>query len=191
MSGSLRERKPEVAAAMRLDALGSQHERALGLFLEAFARAGEKRIPAFLLPTDWPHTRIVEVLSAWARGEQLPQGWVPSTTWFLFRGEAIVAVANLRHRLCPALVRCGGHVGYSVVPGERGRGLATFLLEAVKRHARAMGHARLLLTCDEQNHASSRVIEKCGGALVPASAGEQGAPEILRYWIELAPSAAS
>ena len=56
-----------------------------------------------------------------------------------------------------------GHIGYSVPPSLRGRGYATLLLQMLLQRAYARGMEKVLLTCDVDNYASQRVIEKCGG----------------------------
>jgi predicted acetyltransferase len=73
-----------------------------------------------------------------------------------------------------------GHVGYAIVPWKRGRGYATRALELLLPIARDQGLPRLLATCDEDNIASRRVIEKCGGV----NAGRQG--QKLCFWLATA-----
>jgi predicted acetyltransferase len=56
-----------------------------------------------------------------------------------------------------------GHVGYAVVPWHRGRGVASAALRAVLAHARALGLPFVDVTCDVDNAASIKVIERAGG----------------------------
>ncbi len=56
-----------------------------------------------------------------------------------------------------------GHVGYAVVPRKQRQGHATRALALLLPIARDLGLARLLITCDEDNLASRRVIERNGG----------------------------
>jgi predicted acetyltransferase len=58
-----------------------------------------------------------------------------------------------------------GHIGYAVVPWQRGRGLATSAVRALLPEARALGLAYVEITTDPDNVASQRVIEKAGGVL--------------------------
>jgi len=51
-----------------------------------------------------------------------------------------------------------GHIGYTVVPWKQGRGYATAALRQILPVARAEGFARVLLTCDDDNEASRKVI---------------------------------
>ena len=77
-----------------------------------------------------------------------------------------------------------GHVGYSVVAWKRGGGRATRALALILPVARAAGLARVMVTCDEDNAASQRVIEKNGGTRIadgpPFRAGE---PVKRRWWV--------
>ena len=150
---------------MPIVSLATHHEAALASMLADFERAGETDVAGYFLPFDCPHARAVSSLAAWPRGEGLEAGWVPCTTMFYEESGTLLGLYNFRHHLSPQLMLEGGHVGYSVRPTARGRGIATALLS----HARAFGRTRrlemLLLTCDTTNLASKRVIEKNGGAL--------------------------
>jgi predicted acetyltransferase len=50
--------------------------------------------------------------------------------------------------------------------------------------ARSQGVDRVLVTCFEDNAASARVIEKCGGVLEDVITIEHDARGLRRYWIE-------
>jgi len=109
---------------------------------------------------------------------------VPSTFLFAFDGARIVGRASIRHHLNDALERFGGHIGYVVVPEFRGRGYATAILAKAVGIARGeLGIRRILVTCDDDNRASIKAIERNGGVLedfatVPGSPGPK-----RRYWI--------
>jgi len=169
---------------MELTELSPVHEAALRGFLADFAAAGEEEIPAYFADPEWSHAKIVETLAKQSRGEGLDSGWVPGTTLFLVDDGRILGVANVRHRLTDQLRRFGGHVGYSVRPSERRKGYATELLERVKAYARGtLGIGRLLVTCEAENVASARVIEKCGGVLEDERHYEPAGKRVRRYWI--------
>ena len=59
-----------------------------------------------------------------------------------------------------------GHIGYEIDEGARGHGYARRACELVLDVARFHGMTRLYLTCDEDNTASYRTIEKLGGSLL-------------------------
>ena len=172
--------------AMEVIPLGLEHEAALRDFLADFAASGEARIPAFFCAPGQSHAEIVETFARQSRGEGLEKGWVPATTLFLVVEGRILGVANLRHRLTGNLRRFGGHVGFSVRPSERCRGRATRLLEGIKEYVRGnLEIDRLLVTCDPENAASARVIEKCGGVFQDELYYETAGHLVRRYWITL------
>lgn len=101
--------------------------------------------------------------------------------------ENIIGCVELRHDLNDELKVLGGHVGYSVAPEERRKGYATEILRQVILKAKEFGIASLMLTCDAENIASERTIQKCGGVL------EKEAPILYHeeerisktYWIPI------
>ena len=171
---------------MKIVQLGLEHEAALHAFLADFAEAGESTIPAYFADPEWSHAEIVETFSKQSRGEGLDEGWVPGTTLFLVDEDRILGIANLRHRLTEPLRGFGGHVGFSVRPSERCKGHATRLLEGVKGYVRDnLEIERLLVTCEPEDVASARVIEKCGGVFEDESFYEPLERAVRRYWISL------
>jgi predicted acetyltransferase len=120
-----------------------------------------------------------------ARGVGLPEGYVPVTTYWGFADEEVVGRLALRHHLSEPLRRIGGHIGYVVLPARRGGGLATEMLRRALPLAKERGIDRVLLTCDEANLASIRVIEKCGGVLEDTATVPETGRIHCRYWIAL------
>lgn len=80
-------------------------------------------------------------------------------------GEDFIGRIGIHHTLTDALRIEGGHIGYDTVPSFRGRGVAREMLRQALPYARALGLDEVLLTCDDTNVASIRVIEKNGGVL--------------------------
>lgn len=79
----------------------------------------------------------------------------------------------------------GGHIGYDTVPSFRGRGVATSMLRQALPVARALGLTEVLLTCDDTNASSIRVIEKNGGALLETTLIDPDKPPKRYYRITL------
>lgn len=110
-----------------------------------------------------------------------PEWMVPQTTLWWADGDEFTGRLAIRHRLTPALRFLGGHIGYDVRPSRRREGHASRMLAAALPIAAALGLDQALLTCDEDNLGSRRVIEKNGGVLEAAEDGKR------RYWISLIP----
>ena len=113
----------------------------------------------------------------WRRAE------FPVTDWLVSDGR-LLGCSRLRHRLTPELAYQGGHVGYDIRPSARGRGFGTSLLSLTKERAAAMGIDRLRITCDVDNTASIRVIEKNGGVLDAVVPSRTRDKMICQYWVE-------
>ncbi|MFO7897450.1 MAG: GNAT family N-acetyltransferase [Planctomycetota bacterium] len=121
----------------------------------------------------------------WAAGRKLPRGFVPFTAYWLVHRGRIIGRSRLRHYLNARLTQRGGHVGYEIRPSERGKGYATRLLARTLDKAREIGLERALVTCDRDNAASARVIEKNGGVFANAIIAPDNGRPTRRYWIDL------
>jgi predicted acetyltransferase len=119
-------------------------------------------------------------------GLGLQPGLVPQTTyWLVDDDRRVLGILRLRHWLTPKLERFGGHIGYEVRPSERRKGYATLMLGFGLERAREMGLQRVLITCDDDNIASIRVIEKNGGIFEDQIQHPGYDKPVRRYWIEL------
>ncbi len=156
-------------------------------FLRAH-RATSPELPTFLhfYEEGMPFRRYLDVLAEQQQGINLPSSrHVPSTFLFAFVGARIVGRTSIRHRLNEFLEREGGHLGYVVVPEFRRQGYATAILGlAVTIARKKSGTNRLLVTCDDDNIASIKTIEKNGGLLENIVASPDLERPIRRYWIE-------
>ena len=103
---------------------------------------------------------------AWSKGNQLPDGYVAQTIFWLYDCEQVVGIGKIRHSLNDNSRQIGGNIGYAIDPLYRGRGYATQLLILLVKKARDMGIDEILLTVEKYNPASKKVIEKAGGRLL-------------------------
>jgi predicted acetyltransferase len=113
------------------------------------------------------------------------EAFVGKTHLWAVAEERFVGRISIHHELNDALRVEGGHIGYDTVPSFRGRGVATEMLRQALPVARALGLASVLLTCDETNAASIRVIERNGGSLRETKALDANRPRKRYYWITL------
>jgi|SRR5436190_5434465 len=109
-----------------------------------------------------------------------PPRYVPQTTLWYIDGDHYIGELSIRHWLTEDLRRLGGHIGYEVRPSQRRRGHATEMLRLALPVAHEIGIDPALVTCDDTNVASRKVIEKNGG--VP----DDPIPPKLRYWVPTA-----
>lgn len=116
-------------------------------------------------------------------GKDLAPGRVPDTNLFAFVGQECIGRVGIRHELNDFLMNYGGHIGYAVVPGWRGKGVAKALLQAGLRECKRRGISRALLTCADDNVASIRTIEGAGGVLENKVPVPNVAEMRRRYWV--------
>ena len=111
---------------------------------------------------------------------------IPKThLWAVDDQDQFVGRISLHHELNEALRVEGGHIGYDTVPSFRGRGVATEMLRQALPVAQAIGLTAVLLTCDDTNAASIRVIERNGGSLQETKVIDPARPRKRYYWIAL------
>jgi predicted acetyltransferase len=123
-----------------------------------------------------------------ARGVDLREGIVPETTLWLVDGGEYIGTTGIRHRLNEKLIEFGGHIGYSIRPTKRRRGYGKKILELALPIAAELGIERALVTCDETNIASRKIIEANGGVLEDRVIIQGRDVPILRFWIDLSSS---
>jgi len=115
----------------------------------------------------------------------LPAHLVPETLYWLVEGDEFIGRVSLRHELNEQLRLLGGHIGYEIRPSQRRRGHGSAMLALVLPRARERGLTRVLLTCDADNLASKKIIERHGGVAETPYAPPGGRVAVLRYWIAL------
>jgi len=108
---------------------------------------------------------------------------VPKTHLWAVTEEQFVGRISIHHELNDELRVEGGHIGYDTIPSFRGRGIATEMLRQALPVARALGLTAVLLTCDDTNVASIRVIERNGGSLRETRNLGMNRPLKRYYWI--------
>ena len=128
-----------------------------------------------------PWSEYLEVLKNVSMGTDLKKSHVP-TTFLIAENEGnLVGRASIRHELNDFLFRVRGHIGYQVRPSYRRQGFATEILKQSLTFIYELGVKEVLVTCDEDNVGSIKVIESQGGILENTVEFER----ILkrRYWI--------
>ncbi len=182
-------RRSYLAAHDEFLALGEGHRDGDGVWVEKPDDGGFAgvRFTREELETDAGFARFVRHRVDRAREDSpRPTGHVPCTFfWVVDDAEPSTYLGSLsiRHRLTPFLLAVGGHIGYSVRPSARRRHVATDALRLALPEAAALGIDPVLVTCDDTNVGSARVIEACGGVLEDVRDGKR------RYWITPEPDA--
>lgn len=128
--------------------------------------------------------RFDEYLQVLRQAETEPlAGRVPATCfWLIVDGGVYGGELDLRHSLNDGLRRYGGHIGYKIRPSQRRKGYGTLLCRLGIEEARKRGIKDLLITCDDDNIGSRKVIEANGGRLKD-KVDNQRAALTRRYWV--------
>lgn len=134
-------------------------------------------------PAETPE-HFVDRLRDWENDHGDDPKRVPQTTYWPTIDGRVVGHIGLRHRLNDDLAEYGGHIGYTVRPSLRGRGIAKEMLRQVLETELARTIGRLLLTCAPDNVASNRTIVANGGELERTIFVERIGRATNLYWID-------
>lgn len=130
-------------------------------------------------------TAYIERVLSESNGENLPDGLVPQTTYWLVDGDEFIGRVSIRHTLTEQLLKEGGHIGYDIRPSKRQMGYGKQILELSLSKAKELGITKVLVTCNENNIGSKKIIEANGGQLENIVEMGEGKPRKLRFWISL------
>lgn len=129
---------------------------------------------------DW-----LEELNKRSCEDTVPKGLVPSSTYLGVREKDnyIVGMIDIRHYLNEYLTQAGGHIGYGVRKTERNKGYAKQMLKLALEKCKELKIKKVLITCDEDNIASEKVILSANAKLedIRNVDGENK----KRFWIDL------
>ncbi|MCC6895385.1 MAG: GNAT family N-acetyltransferase [Anaerolineae bacterium] len=115
------------------------------------------------------------------------EGLVPETYFWLVDGDLYIGRVSVRHSLNNRLLHFGGHIGYEIRPSQRRKGYCTLILQLGLVKARLLGITRALVTCDDDNIGSAKVIEANGGILENTVLLNHRPVATRRYWIDISP----
>ena len=127
----------------------------------------------------WPE--YLEILGNESTGTNLKEGRVPATFLIAENDGNLVGRTSIRHELNDYLLSVGGHIGYGVRPSYRRQGFATEILRQSLVLIHGLGVTKILVTCDDDNLGSIKVIESQGGILENKVEFEGTVKR--RYWI--------
>lgn len=114
-------------------------------------------------PTDIE--KYIQRTKKYSKGVNIPNCFVPNTTYWLINDNKFIGHINIRHKLNNKLKKEGGNIGYAIRPTERRKGYGNIILKLAIPKAKKIGIKKALITCDDENIASTKIIEKNGGKL--------------------------
>lgn len=119
----------------------------------------------------------INYLNKLSKGIDLQEGWVRTSTFWLIDNEEVVGVVRVRHEE----VSTAGHIGYDISPSYRNRGYGTEILKLALVEAKKIGLREVIVTCDIENTASRKIIEKNNGRLLGTIFDEEENETLYRY----------
>lgn len=119
---------------------------------------------------------------------KLPPEYVPSYDYFFVDDDKFIGVIHIRVRLTENLLNYGGHIGYGINPIYWKKGYGTKLLKlGLEKAKELIEDDKILITCDDDNIGSYKIIENNGGILENKVTNSDAGETFLtrRYWIDL------
>jgi predicted acetyltransferase len=114
-----------------------------------------------------------------AKGIDLEENRVPQIIYIVYEEERPIGILKFRKKLSKYLLERGGNIGYYIKKSERGKGYGTKMLETFLLDIGCKSDIKkFLITCNEDNLISEKVIISNGGILENIIKGTK------RYWIE-------
>lgn len=164
---------------LELVAPKQEHETAVMNFREEFLKAKERISGGAGLEQ-------ADNYEDWLEHKYVPHyGLVDEAVFLAFDSDRkLVGISDIRLGTNDFIQTYAGQIGYSVRPSQRRKGHASEILRLTLGYAPQYGLQKILITCNEPNIASARIIEKNGGVLekiIP----HPGFPNVKRYYIDL------
>jgi len=160
-------------------------ERYISSYTEAMEEYRTHHITTYAF-TDASSEELLAKFDNYKNERNLKPGRVGSHFFWLVDDEKdfFIGEISIRHQLTPALERYGGHIGYGVRFSCWNKGLGTLMLKLALEQAQKIGLSRVLITCDDDNPGSARVMEKNGFTLCDKIENTLDSRTILtrRYW---------
>lgn len=120
-------------------------------------------------------------LYSYSVGQDLLQGEVTTSTFWLIDTNEVVGVVRVRHEE----VDNAGHIGYDISPDYRKKGYGSLILKLALEQAINIGMDEVILTCNIENIASKKIIEKNDGKLLGTIFDEEEDEYLYKYRIVL------
>lgn len=156
-------------------------EEYLRSYMDAYDEYAMNRISTYPF-TDASSCDIFAKFDNYRHERDLRPGRVGADYYWLVDDERahFIGEVTVRHRLNEALRQSGGHIGYGIRYSEWNRGYGTMILALALEKAEELGISTVLITCDDDNLASARVMEKNGFELLDKVLVSEDGKDVLR-----------
>jgi len=162
----------------------TKYKKSYLLSLRAFQREGrDLNINYQQLTKDF--AGFIKECRSEEKGIGLKNGRVPQTKYWLVEGDKFLGETNIRHYLNENLRKIGGHIGYKINPKYRLKGNGKLICKLALLKAKKLGLKKVLITCNEDNIGSKKIIEANGGKFASRAWSDEEKKTKLRYWITI------
>ena len=123
--------------------------------------------PAYGLSLDGFKEWLIETC-AHSKGECLPEGWIPYTTYILYINGVPVGYGRVRHSSSEYLenVVGAGNLGYGISASYRGRGYGDILFKELLKKCKELGYKQIKLFPLKSNFATVKIMMNNGGKII-------------------------
>lgn len=123
--------------------------------------------PAYKLSEN-EYKKWLEKENNYSKGKELPEGWIPATTYFLYIDEIPVGYGRIRHSSSEYLenVVGAGNLGYAISKQYRGKGYGDLLFKELLSKCKEFGYSEIKLFPYNDNEATVRIMLKNGGEII-------------------------
>lgn len=141
------------------------NKKYLESYIEAYKEYKDNNVRAYDLYNPFK-IDIFKKYEDYRLGRNLPNNYVKATYLWLVNDTDFIGEVSIRHELTPSLLRFGGNIGYGIRYSYWNKGYGTLQLKLALEYAKNLGLEKVLITCNDDNFASARVIEKNGGIFI-------------------------
>ena len=118
-----------------------------------------------------------------SRSVDLPEGWIPYTTYILYIDGIPVGYGRVRHSSSGYLetVVGAGNLGYGIAKEYRGKGYGNILFKELLKKCKEIGYKEIKLFPMKSNEPSVKIMLRNGGRIIGDFKGEK---HIIRISLE-------
>ena len=132
------------------------------------------------------------ILERQARGIDNENGFNREQVYWLLDAEGqMLSDGRLRYPVTPFVENTLGHLGGSIRPGYRNRGIGSYFLDFLLEEARKMGMEYVVFITGKSNIPARKILEKKSGVLISEFVDEKAGEAGCRYRIDLVNQAAA
>lgn len=123
--------------------------------------------PAYNLSYD-EYKEWLQITDNYSRGIDLPEDWIPYTTYVLYIDDVPVGYGRVRHSSSEYLetVVGAGNLGYGIAKGYRGKGYGSILFKELLKKCKEIGYKEIKLFPMKSNEPTVKIMLKNGGQII-------------------------